>query len=94
MVRFPAELIAVLSTSYIVVEKFDSFTLDASSSYDSEEGVSLNYTYIWDCPNDLEYCNSVDSAQITIDPLERGRANLNGTNYTYSVVMSDGIRNS
>lgn len=78
----------------LTIDKYDNLVIDASSSYDPEN-LNLNYYYTWTCPGKVS-CSSKNSSVLTLTSTERqsGSSNVNGTTYTYSVVMKDGSRTS
>ncbi len=93
--RQRAQLVASIVTPKFSLDKFNTLTINASSSYDPEN-LGLNTTYKWTCPGTISTCSSQTSSVLTVAYKDRyaGGSNTNGTTYTYSVMMSDSTRNS
>mmetsp|Transcript_29094 Transcript_29094/g.28112 ORF Transcript_29094/g.28112 Transcript_29094/m.28112 type:complete len:270 (+) Transcript_29094:2623-3432(+) len=92
--RQPADLVAELSESILSIDKYNNFELDASASFDPEEMFG-SYSYIWSCPGTVD-CSLESSAilEVTYQMREDGASNTADTSYGYSVVMTDGDRES
>ncbi len=87
-VRLRADIVAVMNSNDVYVDKYTTLTLDASNSYDSETGQKGNFTFNWKCPASINACTNNKGSTLNVAFSDRVSNSINDEGlqrYSYEV---------